>query len=205
MLTPLQICSVQILQKNSKALRSSLPRANESTKKPLFRKANPRGGQGPSNEVEPQIISKGVAETDQPAKTKTEPNSLFKYCFKRKIEKYSTVNPRKHGDCPIGGYSKSSWKAGTFCPELGKSNQGQMGHNHNKGLQNRISQYTLSGSQATPPEVQPGATAPHRSGNTKTSGQGGSDPNEGSTSGQFLFQPISGTKKRMMVRDHSSI
>ena len=49
----------------------------------FFGPANPRGGQGPTNEVEPRTSTNHTGEaveTGEPTKTKTEPINVSNYC-----------------------------------------------------------------------------------------------------------------------------
>ena len=143
----------------------------------------------------------GVAEIDLPNRSKSELSILFKHCVKKEsCQIYPTVSSEKHGDCPIGGYHKSSRKAGTFCMQLGNNNQGPVGLEYDKGLYNGISHHALSGLRATPPKVQSGATVPCRSGATKASGQGSSSTIENNAPEQLPFNFVSGTKERWGLR-----
>ena len=146
-----------------------------------------------------------MVEADRPNRTTDNRTiNFFSKCIDNK--RLSDKHYSKH----TGGYKchsldscKSSWKAGTFCPNLGKNNKGPVDPSHCKGLQDRIPYHALSGLQATPTEVQSEKTTPSRTGSKQTSRQEGSDPNEGVNSGEIHIHPVSGTKEGRSLAGHT--
>ena len=133
----------------------------QSTKAGLsFGGANPREGQGPTNEVEPETSS-GVVETDKPeTRTNNRYSIVSINCYQNKMfNNYPPVNSKKHGDQPSGFINKPSWKAGRFCLQLEQINQGPVDPG-----QNRVSLYALPEVQATPHQIPQGTTSPYRTG-----------------------------------------
>ena len=87
-----------------------------------MRRAIPQGRVEPIKEAVPTTTKVlGVVGIDRLDRIKSEPNNLFKCCFKKEpCQIYPTDHSRKHGNCPIVGYHKSSRKVGTLCTQLRK-------------------------------------------------------------------------------------